>query len=139
MAPASAPLLTSIVPLAAVPGRLRVAVAKVLGEWSYSWEDLTLSGTAELRTGKEIWVFAVAAGPLSIGDELETAGGRGAGVGVSGYSGGVIPVTPYQAWVYEFLGRRGTDGDPGARSRPSCLRLQIWSLQPEIAGAEAIC
>lgn len=108
MARASAPFLTSIVPLPAVPGRLRAAVCKVLGEWGYGWEELTLAGTAELRTGREIWVFAVTASPVSIGDELESAGGRGAGVGVSAYSGGVIPVTPYQAWVYEFLGRRGS-------------------------------
>ena len=119
MASASSPCLTSVVPLPAVPGRLRTAVAKVLGEWGYSWQDVTLAGTAELNSGREIWVFAVTAGALAIGDELESAGGRGAGVGVSGYSGGVIPVTPYQAWVYEFLGRRGNGPAPERPAPPA--------------------
>ena len=118
MAKSAVPHLTSIVPLPAVPGRLRAAVEKTLGDWSYGWSDLTLAGTAELGAGREIWVFAVTAGPVSIGDELESAGGRGAGVGVSGYSGGVIPVTPYQAWVYEYLGRRGGGSEPELPSPP---------------------
>lgn len=110
MADTHAPILTSIVPLRVVPDRLRVAITKVLTGWGYTWEDVTLAGTAELPKGREGWVFAVTSGPLAVGDELESAGGRGTGVGVSGYSGGLIPVTPYQAWVYEFLGRRGGGG-----------------------------
>ncbi len=61
----------------------------------------------QLLGSQEIWVFAITAGPLVIGDELESGGGRGVGVSVSAFSGGYIPVTPYQAQVYEVLGRRG--------------------------------
>jgi hypothetical protein len=113
-----APTLTSIVPLSAVPSRLRSAVAKVLAGWSYGWDEITFAGTAELDRGKEIWVFAVSAGPLAVGDELDSAGGRGAGVALSAFSGGLIPVTPYQARVYEYLGRRGGGLAPERESPP---------------------
>lgn len=112
----TAPVLQSIVPLVAVPGRLRAAVAHRLEQWGYSWADVSFAGTVEVPAREhwplapgaaEVWVFAVAAARLAVGDELESAGGRTAGVGVSAFSGGVIPVTPYQAWVYEFLGRHG--------------------------------
>jgi hypothetical protein len=114
----SAPTLASIVPLPAVPDRLRSAVAKVLADWSYAWDDVTFAGTAELDRSTEVWVFAISAGPLAVGDELESAGGRGAGVAVSAFSGGVIPVTPYQARVYEYLGRRGGGFAPERESPP---------------------
>jgi hypothetical protein len=112
------PILTSIVPLRAVPERLRSAVTKVLADWSYTWQDVSFAGTAELGQGKEAWVFAVTAGPLAVGDEVESAGGRGAGVAVSAFAGGVIPVTPYQARVYEYLGRRGGGPAPARESPP---------------------
>ena len=118
MADPSVPKLTSIAPLRAAPDRLRYAVAKVLVQWSYSWDDLTFAGTAEVANGDEIWVFAVSSGPLAVGDELESVGGRVAGVAVSAFSGGVIPVIPYQAQVYEYLGRRG-GGDSASERRPA--------------------
>ena len=111
-----APILQSIVPLGAVPGRLRTAVSRVLNEWGYAWDDVGFAGTAVLSSGDhwqlgrgsdEVWVLAITAAPLAVGDELESAGGRGAGVSLSAFSGGVIPVTPYQARVYEYLGHRG--------------------------------
>jgi hypothetical protein len=114
-------VLQSIAPLDAVPGRLRSAVARLLRDWGYGWPDVSFAGTVEVPAGEhwplapgavEIWVFAIAAGRLAVGDELESAGGRAAGLGVSAFSGGVIPVTPYQAWVYEFLGRRGGGRSP---------------------------
>lgn len=112
MADQTIPILTSIVPLRAVPDRLRAAVSKVLEDWSYMWDDISFAGTAELGPSKEIWVFAITAGPLAVGDELDSAGGRGAGIGLSAFSGGVIPVTPYQARVHEYLGRRGGGPSP---------------------------
>lgn len=115
------PILTSIVPLQAVPERLRHAVSRILSDWTYAWDDVSFAGTAELGHDREIWVFATAAGPLAVGDTLESAGGRAAGIGVSAFSGGVIPVTPYQAQVYEYLGRRGSgpDAEPPPVPRPS--------------------
>lgn len=110
------PILQSIVPLGAVPGRLRTAISRVLSDWGYAWEDVSFAGTATLPSGDhwelgpgpdEVWIVAITAEPLAVGDELESAGGRGAGVGLSAFSGGVIPVAPYQARVYEYLGRRG--------------------------------
>jgi hypothetical protein len=101
------PILTAIIPLQLVPDRLRAAVRKVVTEWSYSWDDVTFAATAEFGRHKEIWVFALTAGPLAVGDQIDSTSGRAAGVGVSAFTGGVIPVTPYQARVYEYLGRRG--------------------------------
>ncbi len=119
------PVLQSSVPLGAVPGRLRTAVAQAISRWGYAWSDVTFAGTAMLPAGtrwqllgsQEIWVFAITAGPLVIGDELESGGGRGVGVSVSAFSGGYIPVTPYQAQVYEVLGRRGGGGPGPQRPR----------------------
>jgi hypothetical protein len=119
-----APLLQSIVPLSAVPESLRTAVSRAIAKWGYGWSDVTFAGTAMLPAGahwqlpgsEEVWVFAITAGPLVIGDEFESAGGRGVGVSVSAFSGGVIPVVPYQAQVYEFLGRRR--GGPAPESQP---------------------
>jgi hypothetical protein len=114
-------------PLEAVPERLRLAVSGLLAKWGYRWEDLNFAGTAALAPGgrrrrepgsEEVWVFAVTAAPLSVGDELESAGGRAAGVGVSAFSGGVIPVTPYQARVYEVLGRGGRGPAPEHEPQP---------------------
>ncbi|HUY59382.1 MAG TPA: hypothetical protein VMV16_06695 [Solirubrobacteraceae bacterium] len=114
-------------PLEAVPERLRAAVSGVLAKWGYVWEDVNFAGTAILAASEhwrlepgseEVWVFAVTAGQLSVGDQLELAGGRAAGVGVSAFSGGVIPVTPYQARVYECLGRGGPGRTPERRPAP---------------------
>lgn len=121
-APRPALTLQSIVPLGAVPSRLRGAALGLLNEWGYGWGDVTFAGTATLPSGglwqmtpggDEIWVLAVTAAPLVIGAELESAGGRVREVQVSAFSGGVIPVTPHRARVYEFLGRRG-----GGREAP---------------------
>lgn len=125
---ASGLILQSIVPLGAVPARLRAAIARELRGWGYGWEDVTFAGTIALPAGErapfapgcaEIWVFAITAGPLAVGDVLEPAGGRGVGVGVSAFYGGVIPATPYQARVYEFLGRAGGGRAPERPSPPA--------------------
>lgn len=118
-----APVLQSIVPLGAVPERLSAAISKGIAEWGYLWSDVTFAGTASLPAGAhwqlsgsdDVWVFAITVGPLVIGDELESAGGRGVGVSVTAFSGGVIPVVPYQAQVYEVLGRRGGGSAPQPR------------------------
>lgn len=128
-----APVLQSIVPLGAVPERLRTAVSRAISKWDYAWSDVTFAGTAvlpararwQLPGSEEVWVLAITAGPLVIGGELESAGGRGVGVSVSAFSGGVIPVAPYQAHVYEFLGRRGggpTPDRPPAGSPNTAVR-----------------
>jgi hypothetical protein len=114
-------MLQSVVPLGAVPDRLRAAVAKAIEPWGYGWPDISFAGTAltppaqHSRLGPasdEVWVFAVSTGELEIGDELESAGSRAAGVSLSAFSGGVIPVTPFQARVYEYIGRRGGPAAP---------------------------
>jgi hypothetical protein len=114
-------VLQSVVPLGAVPGRLRSAVGGVLEPWGYSWGEVSFAGTAALPAAEhrglslgpdEIWVFAVTTGSLSLGDQLESAGSRAAGVSLSAFSGGVIPVTPFQARVYEYLGGHGGDSRP---------------------------
>jgi hypothetical protein len=119
-------VLQSVVPLGAVPGRLRGAVAGVVEPWGYNWGDISFAGTATLPAGEhrglalgaqEIWVFAVTTGSLGLGDELESAGGRTEGISLSAYSGGVIPVTPFQARVYEYLGR-GRGEQPPAPAPP---------------------
>lgn len=124
--PVASSILQSVLPLEVVPERLRAAVSGVLAKWGYRWEDLNFAGTATLAPGEhwrlepgseEVWVFAVTAGQLFVGDELESAGGRAAGVAVSAFAGGVIPVTPYQARVYECLGRGGP-GRPPERQPP---------------------
>jgi hypothetical protein len=120
-------VLQSVVPLGAVPGRLRTAVGGVLEPWGYSWGDVSFAGTAALPAAKhrglslgpdEIWVFAVTTGSLSLGDQLESAGSRAAGVSLSAFSGGVIPVTPFQARVYEYLGGHGGDSPPQPTEPP---------------------
>jgi hypothetical protein len=124
-----APTLQSIVPLGVVPARLRTAVVLVLRDWGFSWEDVSFAGTAGLHAGEhsqlgpiadELWILAITAAPLAVGDELESAGGRRAGVTLSAFSGGVIPVPPYQAHVYEYLGPRGGGDAPGPPS-PSAV------------------
>lgn len=136
MSGSGAPVLQSSVPLGAVPERLRMAVAQAISRWGYAWSEVTFAGTAMLPAGtrwqllgsQEIWVFAITAGPLVIGDELESGGGRCAGVSVSAFSGGYIPVTPYQAQVYEFLGHRGGGGPgpqrPRLRNPPTTTQTQ---------------
>ena len=135
----SGPILQSIVPLGAIPGRLRVAVVRLLNEWGYGWGDVTFAGTATLPSGglwqlapggNEIWVLAVTAAPLVIGAELESAGGRARDVQVSAFSGGVIPVTPHHARVYEFLGRRG-----GGREAPEHPEPPGLSTTPDMEPA----
>jgi hypothetical protein len=115
------PTLQSVVPLGAVPDRLRAAVAKTIEPWGYGWADISFAGTAltplaqHSRLGPasdEVWIFAVTTGELEIGDELQSAGSRGAGVSLSAFSGGVIPVTPFQARVYEYIGRHGGPAPP---------------------------
>ena len=124
------PVLQSIVPLSAVPDRLRAAVAGAISKWGYDWSDVTFAGTAILPAGarwrlpnsQDIWVFAITVGPLVIGDELESAGGRATAVSVSAFFGGYIPAAPYQAQVYEVLGRRGggpTPERPPVRNSPT--------------------
>ncbi len=113
---ASRPILQSDVPLGAVPERLRSAVARAIAPWGYTWADVSFAGTALLPPGEhtrlgpdsgEVWIFAVTVGTLHIGEELESAGSRSAGVSLSAFSGGVIPVTPFQARVFEYLGGGG--------------------------------
>lgn len=125
---AQQPILQSIVPLGAVPERLRTAVSKVLKDWGYGWQQVSFVGTAalppsehwRLEPGSEdVWIFAVTSGTLAVGDELESAGGRGVGLAVSAFSGGVIPVIPYQARVYECLGRHGGGRAPERPWPPS--------------------
>ena len=102
-------------------GTVTLVYSVVGGLWADALTDLSqfviqiFAGTAMLPAGarlqlpgsEEVWVLAITAGSLVLGEELESAGGRGAGVSVSAFSGGVIPVVPYQAQVYECLGRRG--------------------------------
>ncbi|HEX3617277.1 MAG TPA: hypothetical protein VHU61_12110 [Solirubrobacteraceae bacterium] len=120
-------VLQSVVPLGAVPGRLRSAVAGVLEPWGYSWGEISFAGTAAqpaaahrgLSLGPDqIWVFAVTTGSLALGDRLESAGSRAAGISLSAFSGGVIPVTPFQARVYEYLGGHGGDQPSPPRVPP---------------------
>ncbi len=109
-----------------MPSRLRTAVTQVLAKWGYTWSDVSFAGTAllppaehwQLKPGaEEVWVLAVtAADALAVGDRLESASGRATGLAVSAFSGGVIPVTPYYARVYEFLGRHGGGGGPAGPS-----------------------
>lgn len=119
--PPAAPVLQAVVPLGAVPDRLRSGVSRVIAPWGYSWSDVSFAGTAltpvaeHSRLGPasdEVWVFAVTVGPVEIGDQLESVGGRVAGLSLSAFSGGVIPVTPFQARVYEYLGGRGGETPP---------------------------
>jgi len=124
---ASQAVLQSVVPLGAVPERLRSAVAGVVKPWGYTWPDVSFAGTAVLPRGErrglslgpdEVWVFAVTTGALALGDQLESAGSRTAGVSLSAFSGGVIPVTPFQARVYEYLGGHGGDSPPQPTEPP---------------------
>lgn len=119
-----APILQSVVPLGAVPERLRSGVARTIQPWGYTWSDISFAGTALTPLAEhsklgpasdEVWIFAVTVGTLEIGDQLESAGGRLAGVSLSAFSGGVIPVTPFQARVYEHLGARGGPAPPDPR------------------------
>jgi hypothetical protein len=123
MPDSGAPVLQSIVPLGAVPDGLRTAVSRAIAKWGYNWNDVTFAGTArlpvrehlQLSSSEQVWILGITAGQLVIGEELESAGGRGTGVSVSAFSGGVIPAVPYQAQVYEFLGRRGGRQPPEHR------------------------
>jgi hypothetical protein len=128
---ASQAVLQSVVPLGAVPERLRSAVAGVVKSWGYTWPDVSFAGTAVLPRGErrglslgpdEVWVFAVTTGSLALGDELESAGSRTAGVSLSAFSGGVIPVTPFQARVYEYLAGHGGEPPPAPSSPPGAAR-----------------
>lgn len=130
---ASHAVLQSVVPLGAVPGRLRGAVTRTIKGWGYAWADVGFAGTAQLppaehsRLGPgsdEVWVFAVTVGALQIGDELESAGGRVSGLSLSAFSGGVIPVTPFQARVYEHLGPRGGKAPPPRDPSPEPIAAQ---------------
>jgi hypothetical protein len=122
MAEPPAPVLLSIVPVAAVPERLQRWVSRPLAEWGYSWADITFAGTARIsRQGLQIgdeeqWVLAITAASLRPGDEIVSGGGRATGVSVGQFASGVLPATPYRALVYECLGTRG-GGGPG-RQQP---------------------
>ncbi len=136
--PPPAPVLAALLPPGAVPPSLREAVGRLLHGWGHGWDELALIGTATLvpaRRGvaEEVWVFALAAGPLAVGDELASAAGRVAGLAVSGFRGGVIPVTPYRAQVYESLHRRG-DGDEAPSERPPGPAVTV-PVEPLPAGA----
>lgn len=128
-----APVLQSIVPPEAVPARLRAAATGIVRGWGYEWSEVSFAGTALAPTGErrrlaparqEMWVIAVVAAPLRVGDELTTSGGRVSGVAVSAFSGGVIPATPYQARIYEYLGGRDGGLDAGRPGTPSAPRAQ---------------
>lgn len=142
--PPAVPVLTALVPPGAVPAHLRQAVSGVLGRWGYGWDELALVGTATLRGARldvaaEVWVFAVAAGPLAVGDELAVSAGRVAGLGVSAFRGGVIPVTPYRAQVYESLGRRGGGGRrPPEDPRGPAALARGGAGQPDGCAATAV-
>lgn len=129
----AAPILQSVVPLGAVPERLRGGVARAIAPWGYAWADISFAGTAltplreHSRLGPasdEIWVFAVTVGTLQIGDELDSAGSRAAAVRLSAFSGGVIPVTPFQARVFEYLGGHGGESSPGPPPPASVERFE---------------
>ena len=126
------PILQSVVPLGAVPERLRGGVVRTIKAWGYGWSDISFAGTALTPLAEhsklgpasdEVWVFAVNVGPLEIGDRLESAGGRLTGVSLSAFSGGVIPVTPFQARVYEYLGGKGGSAPPDPRG-PATLLIE---------------
>lgn len=127
------PVLQAVVPLGAVPERLRGGVARAIAPWGYSWADISFAGTAltpadeHSRLGPasdEVWVFAVTVGTLHIGDQLESAGSRTAGLSLSAFSGGVIPVTPFQARVFEYLGGHG--GGPSNEPPPPGGASRQW-------------
>jgi hypothetical protein len=130
--PAKHPTLQSIVPLGAVPERVRALAAPVLEKWGYSWADVTFAGTALLPRGKswqriseETWVVAISAGPIEVGDELESPRGRTEGVAGSSFSRGVIPAIPYQTHVFESLGRRGGGPPPEGQPPPE----SSWTVE----------
>jgi hypothetical protein len=120
----AAPILQAIIPLEAVPERLRLAVSRLVGEWGYSWANITFAGTARVsRSGwqagdQEQWVFAISAAPVALGDEIVSGSGRAAGLSVGRFASGVIPATPYQAYVYERLGGRGRGPAPERQPPP---------------------
>jgi len=106
------PTLRSIVPLGAVPDQLRGAVARDLESRGRAWTEVTFAGTALLPPGhrsrlqtrtEEIWVFALHAEQLDLGDELHAAGGEGFVVSVARLPDGLIPSVGYRALVYDHL------------------------------------
>jgi hypothetical protein len=133
--PAQRPTLQSIVPLGAVPERVRALTTQVLEKWGYSWSDVTFAGTALLPRGKswqtiseETWVVAISAGPIEVGDELESPRGRTAGVAGSSFSRGVIPAIPYQTHVFESLGRHGGGPTPERQPLPDPPEtVDLWA------------
>ena len=68
-------------PPEAVPERLRSAVTKLIADWDYSWDDVTFAGTVSMPEaersvlepigGPELWVFAISAEMIDVGDALE--------------------------------------------------------------------
>ena len=120
----TSPILQAIIPLEAVPERLRLAVSRLVGEWGYSWASVTFAGTARVsRSGwqaddQEQWVFAISAESIALGDEVVSGSGRAAGLSVGRFASGVIPATPYQAYVYERLGGRGRGRGPAPERQP---------------------
>jgi len=128
------PTLKSILPLGAVPVQLRAKVAVVLREWGYTWGEVTFAGTAQLPSwqrwhsaGGETWVIAVTAGPVAVGDEITSSQGRVAGVQASGFAGGLIPAIPYQAQVFEVIGRRDGGRPPEPTMPPEAGSVWLSS------------
>src|ERR1700761_6215070 len=120
----AAPVLQAIIPLEAVPERLRLAVLRLVGEWGSSWADVPFAGTSRVSLSgwqagdHEQWVFAITADSVALGDEIVSGSGRAAGLSVGRFASGVIPATPYQAYVYERLGGRGRGPTPGRQPPP---------------------
>jgi hypothetical protein len=119
----AAPILQAIIPLEAVPVRLQLAVSRLVGGWGYAWTNVTFAGTAQVpgrnwRGDQEQWVFAITAEPLNLGDEISSGDGRAAALSVGGFAAGVLPATPYQAYVYERLGGRGRGPAPERQPPP---------------------
>ncbi len=133
------PTLKSILPLGTVPVRLRASVSSVLREWGYSWSDVTFAGTAQLPSGlrwqsagAETWVIAITTGPIDVGDEIDSAHGRIAGVHASSSAGALMPAIFYQAQVFEVLGRRDGGRPPEPTIPPDGSGLTVT---PETAAA----
>ncbi|MGC9222022.1 MAG: hypothetical protein ACP5H2_11860 [Solirubrobacteraceae bacterium] len=108
--------LRSIMPVGAVPDRLRRAATRALGAHGRRWEEVTFAGTARLPPGgrialepqtDETWILAFHAGPLEVGDEIRATGAAGFMVSVPTMADGLIPAPGYhRALVCDTLERR---------------------------------
>jgi hypothetical protein len=124
MSDTTAPVLQAIIPPDAVPERLRLAVSRKVAEWGYTWADVTFAGTAQVPgrswhvDDHEQWVFAISVGLVGLGDEIVAGEGRVEALSVGRFAAGVIPATPYEAYIYERLGARGRGPEPERQSPP---------------------